>query len=72
MSVTAVAEEEDDEDVSPRNWKSEMSRSAHLLVAEKTDEWRRLRFLEKRVKRRGVDSPTPMATPVTTAASMAL
>lgn len=72
MRVTAVAEEEDEEEVSPRNWKSEMSRSAHLLGAEKTEEWRRLGFLEKRVRRRGVDSPTPMPTLVTTAASMAL
>jgi hypothetical protein len=68
VSVTAAeVVEDEDEVVSPRNWKSEMSRSAHLLVAETAEEWRRLGFLEKRERRRGVESPTPMVTPVTTA-----
>jgi len=61
----------EDEEVSPGNWKSEMSRSAHLLVAETVEEWRRLGFLENRVRRREVERLTPMVTPVTTAASIA-
>jgi len=61
----------EDEEVSPRNWKSEMSRSAHLLVAETAEKWRWLGFLEKRERRRGVERPTPIVTPVTTAASIA-
>lgn len=70
VTVAEVVVEEEEE-VSPRNWKSEMSRSAHLLVAEMAEEWRRLGFLEKREKRREVERLTPMVTPVTTAASIA-